>query len=381
MTRTVRAGVVGASGLAGGELLRLLDQHPHLDPVFLGGSASAGRRPAELHPGLRLALGGLTVEPVTPETADALADRLDVVFLATPAPASARLAALLADRVPVVVDLSGAFRIRSPALHRRWYPGVERATDLADRFVYGVPELVGDQLRDASLISLPGCYATSITLALAPLVLGLGLDLDTVIVDGKGGSSGGGLGSATADLHPFRSGAIAPYAPTGHRHAGEVLDFLSRAKPRRVSGATSGAGSEAGTGPGSGSGSIGSLSMSAYGVSTVRGLLTSSYVLTDADVDQRELHRAYLRFYRDHRFVRVRRHTETVIPVPDPQAVLGSNYCDVTVLRDEDEGRIVVLAALDNLVKGAAGQAVQAANLRFGFPEETGLTAQPLVPA
>ncbi len=353
----IRAGVVGASGLAGGELIRLITQHPDLELTFLGGSSHIGRRLVELHPGLRIDTG-LTVQPVTEDTAG----QVDVVFLATPAPVSADLAALLADRVPAVVDLSGAFRIRTPELHDRWYPQVKRRADLADRFVYGVPELVGDQLADAALISLPGCYATAITLGLAPLTLGLGLNLKTVVVDGKSGSSGGGLQLRTADLHPFRSGAITPYAPTGHRHAGEVSDFLGRSKP----------------------GTIGSLSMSAYGVSHVRGLLTSSYVFTDEAVDLRELQRAYLRFYKKHRFVRVRRHAETLIPVPDPQAVLGSNFCDVTVLRDEDQGaggRIVVLAALDNLVKGAAGQAVQAVNLRFGLPEETGLTMQPVMPA
>ncbi|KUO16754.1 N-acetyl-gamma-glutamyl-phosphate reductase [Streptomyces dysideae] len=350
----IRAGVVGASGLAGGDLIRLITQHPDMELTFLGGSSNIGRRPAELHPNLRLDLG-LTVQPVTEE----IADQVDVVFLATPAPVSAELAALLADRVPAVVDLSGAFRIRTPELHDRWYPKVKRRTDLADRFVYGVPELVGDQLTDAALISLPGCYATAITLGLAPLTLGLGLDLKTVVVDGKSGSSGGGLQLRTPDLHPFRSGAIAPYSPTGHRHAAEVGDFLERGKP----------------------GTIGSLTMSAYGVSHVRGLLTSSYVFTDDAVDQRELQRAYVRFYKGHRFVRVRRHAETLIPVPDPQAVLGSNYCDVTVLHDEDGDRIVVLAALDNLVKGAAGQAVQAANIRFGLPEETGLTMQPVMPA
>ncbi|MEU3302530.1 N-acetyl-gamma-glutamyl-phosphate reductase [Streptomyces sp. NPDC006678] len=350
----IRAGVVGASGLAGGELIRLITQHPDLELTFLGGSSHIGRRPSELHPGLRLDLG-LTVQPVTED----IAGQVDVVFLATPAPVSAELAALLADRIPAVVDLSGAFRIRTPELHDRWYPKVKRRTDLADRFVYGVPELVGDQLADAALISLPGCYATAITLGLAPLTLGLGLDLKTVVVDGKSGSSGGGLQLRTADLHPFRSGAIAPYAPIGHRHAAEVGDFLERGKP----------------------GTIGSLTMSAYGVSHVRGLLTSSYVFTDDAVDQRALQRAYVRFYKEHRFVRVRRHAETLIPVPDPQAVLGSNFCDVTVLHDEPGGRIVVLAALDNLVKGAAGQAVQAVNKRFALPEETGLTMQPVMPA
>ncbi|MGN2637505.1 N-acetyl-gamma-glutamyl-phosphate reductase [Nocardia takedensis] len=351
----IRVGIVGASGLSGGELIRLVAQHPEAELTFLGGASSIGRRPSALHPGLRLDLG-LTVQAVDPEV---VAERCDVVFLATPAPASAELAARLADRVTCVIDLSGAFRIRDAVRHTRWYPSAGRAAELADRFVYGVPELIGDALSGAALISMPGCYATAITLGLAPLTLGLGLHLRTVLVDGKSGSSGGGLHLRVPDLHPFRNGAIAPYAPVGHRHAAEVADFLEGAKP----------------------GSLGSLTMSAYGVSHVRGLLASTYVFLDEDLDARELQRAYLRFYREHRFVRVRRHTETLIPVPDPQAVLGSNFCDVTVLKDEDGGRLVVLAALDNLVKGAAGQAVQAMNLRFGLPEESGLTMQPVMPA
>jgi len=351
----IRVGVAGASGLAGGELIRLVTQHPDLELTFLGGSGTVGRRPAELHPGMRLDLG-LTVEPVTED----VRDRCDVMLLATPAPVSAELAARLADRVPCVIDLSGAFRIRAPELHKRWYPSVDRPDGLADRFVYGVPELVGDRMAAAALISLPGCYATAITLGLAPLLDSLGLDLKTVVVDGKSGSSGGGLRLRTPDLHPLRSGAIAPYAPVGHRHAAEVGEFFVRR---------------------GGSGQIGSLTMSAYGVSHVRGLMASAYAFTDDEVDARALHRAYLRFYKEHRFVRVRRHAETLIPVPDPQAVLGSNYCDVSVLHDAEGDRIVVLAVLDNLVKGAAGQAVQAINRRFSLPEETGLTMHPVMPA
>jgi len=353
-SRKIRIGVVGASGLAGGELIRLVGQHPELELTFLGGSRHTGRRPSELHPGLRRDLG-LAIEPVTED----VADRVDVLVLATPAPTSAGLAAVFADRVECVVDLSGAFRIRSDEVHRRWYPKVPRPEGMVDRFVYGVPELVGEDMVGAPLISLAGCYATAITLGLAPLVFELGMNLDHVLVDGKSGSSGGGVHLRTADLHPFRAGAIAPYSPTGHRHAGEVSDFFARGKP----------------------GTVGKVSMSAYGVSTVRGLLASCYILTQDDVDERALSRAYTRFYRSHRFVRVRRNDETLIPVPDPQATLGSNYCDVTVMHDPDGGRIVVLSALDNLVKGAAGQALQAINKRYSLPEETGLTMLPVMPA
>ncbi|MEW9555410.1 N-acetyl-gamma-glutamyl-phosphate reductase [Nonomuraea sp. NPDC050783] len=351
----IRIGVAGASGLAGGELIRLIMQHPELELTFLGGSRTVGRRLVDLHPGLRHD-PGLVVEPVTPR----LAERCDVMVLATPAEVSAALAPVLAERLPCLVDLSGAFRITCSDVHKRWYPSVDRPDGLVERFTYGVPELLGDELAEARLISLPGCYATAITLALAPLVLGSGLRVDSVLVDGKSGSSGGGLRPRTADLHPYRSGAITPYAPTGHRHAAEVGQFFAR---RRA-------------------GSIGSLAMSAYGVSNVRGLLASCYVQARGDqLDDRSLHRAYLRFYRQQPFVRVRRHAETLIPVPDPQAVLGSNFCDLAVMRDDEGDRVVVLAALDNLVKGAAGQAVQAINRRFGLPEECGLGMQPVVPA
>ncbi|ROP36573.1 N-acetyl-gamma-glutamyl-phosphate reductase [Saccharothrix texasensis] len=353
--QTIRVGVIGASGLAGGELIRLILGHPDLTLTYLGGSSSAGRRPSELHPGLRQDLG-LVIEAVD---VDAIARRCDVVLLSTPAPVSAELAEQLVDRVQAVVDLSGAFRIRSAELHDKWYPKVKRSPELVDRAVYGVPELIGDELVGASLISLPGCYATAITLGLAPLVLSLGLNLDRVIVDGKSGSSGGGVHLRTADLHPYRAGAIAPYAPGGHRHGAEVADFLSRRKP----------------------GTIRSVSMSAHGVAIVRGLLVTCYVLTEDEVDHRTLSRAYLRFYKGHKFVRVRRPDETLIPVPDPQATHGSNYCDVTAVHDADGDRIVVLAALDNLVKGAAGQALQVINKRYELPEDTGLTMQPVMPS
>lgn len=351
----IRVGVVGASGLAGGELIRLALQHPQVEVTFLGGSSNVGKRLPQLHPGLRVDLG-VAIAEVDP---DVVAQRCDVVFLATPAPVSARLADQLADRVACVIDLSGAFRIQGEQAHQRWYPAVERTADLSKRFVYGVPELVSEAMAGAPLISLPGCFATAITLALHPLLTQLGLDLGHVLVDGKTGSSGGGLSLRASDLHAMRDGGVTPYAPTGHRHAAEVSEFLGT------------------TGPGS----VRSLTMSAYGVSHVRGLLASCYAFPDRALDARELHRAFIRSYRGHPFVRVRRHDESLIPLPDPHAVIGSNYCDLTPLWDPDAGRLVVLAALDNLVKGAAGQAIQALNAHYSLNTEEGLTMQPVVPA
>ncbi|SFW86565.1 N-acetyl-gamma-glutamyl-phosphate reductase [Amycolatopsis australiensis] len=350
-----RVGIIGASGLAGGELVRIVDQHPHLELAFLGGSRNVGQPLVAVHPGLR-STAGTVIEAVS---ASEIHRRCDVVLLATPAGVSAELVPALSGGSTTVIDLSGAFRLRSDEAHHRWYPGVTRDPKLVAGFTYGVPELIADELTSADLISLPGCYATAITLALAPLVFGLELADSTVLVDGKSGSSGGGLRARRANLHPYRHGAITPYAPIGHRHAAEVQGFFAERAP--------GAGV--------------SVSMSAYGVAHVRGLLASCYVSGNWPMDSRTLARAYLRYYKAHPFVRVRDHRETVIPMPDPQAVLGSNFCDITALHDPEGGRIVALAALDNLVKGAAGQAVQAVNHRFGHQPELGLTMQPVVPA
>lgn len=348
-----RVGLLGAAGLVGGEVIRLVEAHPHLELVHLGGDRHAGQRLSSVHPSLRLSPDPL-LENAPPAR---LARACDVVICATPARASAALVPELARRDTVVIDLSGAFRLPSDTLHRRWYPTAPRPSGLAARFVFGVPELVGARLADAGLISLPGCYATAAMLALAPLVMATDLRLGPLLVDAKGGSSGGGLTRRDADLHPYRSGTVTPYAPDGHRHAAELDRFFGQHAPGRVP----------------------RTAMSAYGTGGVRGLLACCYSFLDEVVDDTALRRAYLRFYRPHPFVRVRHRGDARVPVPTPKAVTGSNYCDVTALYDEDGARIVALAALDNLVKGAAGQAVQALNLRFGHGETTGLTAQPLV--
>lgn len=349
----IRVGVIGASGLAGGELLRLIDLHPSLELTFIGGSSNVGRTPSQLHPGLRKDFG-LRVEEVTAD----IANRCDVVLLATPPQAAVESARLLVDRIETVIDLSGAFRIRSAQLHERWYPDVERPAELLDRAVYGVPELIGDRMKDATFISLPGCYATAISLSLAPLLSDDSITVADVVIDGKSGSSGGGMTLRTSDLHPLRSGAITPYAPGGHRHAGEVLDFFGRERPGRLP----------------------SLSMSAYGVSNVRGLLTSAYVSLAETPTLKDLAKTYVQFYRDAPFVRYRRAGETILPVPDPHLVTGSNFCDISVFSRDQPGRFVILGALDNLVKGAAGQAIQAVNARFDRPATEGLDMHPVMP-
>ncbi|MFJ9854857.1 N-acetyl-gamma-glutamyl-phosphate reductase [Streptomyces sp. NPDC101150] len=348
-----RVALLGAAGLVGGEFVRLAHSHPQLELSYLGGHRHAGQRLSSVHPGLRLSPDPL-IENASPAH---VARRCDVIVCATPAEVSASLIPQLARHGAVVIDLSGAFRLRADSDHERWYPGVHRPDGLTEHFTFGLPELIPEEIARAHLLSLPGCYATAITLSLAPLVLATELKLGPVLIDAKGSSSGGGLTLREADLHPFRSNTVTPYAPAGHRHAAEVFQLLADRAPGRVR----------------------RMGMSAYGTSGVRGLLVSCYTFVDEPVDEAALRRTYLRFCRQHRFVRYRHRGETALPVPNAKAVVGSNYCDVTALYDQDCGRIIALGALDNLVKGAAGQAVQAINLRLGLGESTGLDAQPLV--
>ncbi|MCM1011813.1 N-acetyl-gamma-glutamyl-phosphate reductase [Brevibacterium sp. XM4083] len=351
----IRAGIVGASGLAGGELVRLLTQHPSFEITIVCGSGSVGKLIHQLHPNLRDATK-LTVQPIDPHDIE---QKCDVVFLATPPAESSRIAELLAETTTRVIDLSGAFRIKDATTHSRWYPSVHRNEHLATRFLYGVPELVADaEWTSAQLISLPGCFATAIALSLAPLV-DSGIPLGRVIVDGKTGSSGGGVSGRSGASHPIRTGSVTPYAPAGHRHSAEVEEFLNDREP------TSNA----------------SISMSAYGVSHVRGLLATSYLFPQTDLEEKAARKLFFGHYRGKHFVRVRSHTESTIPLPDPHALVASNYCDITVARDPNGGPLVVMAALDNLIKGAAGQAIQVANLAFGRPEEEGIGQLPVFPA
>jgi LysW-gamma-L-alpha-aminoadipyl-6-phosphate/LysW-L-glutamyl-5-phosphate reductase len=370
-TGTVRrAGVVGASGILGGELLRLLAGHPQLELEYVSAQSRAGRPATELNPHLKDAgIGDF-------EAFDArvAAKRCDVVFLATPPETAGRAVPELLDAgAELVVDLSPAYRIRDPELHARWYPDVERDQELAEAAAYGLPELtpaggadanasrVGRAaIRDARVIASPGCFATAILLAALPLRDVEGISYEAIAIDGKSGSTGSGAKLRESGSHTWRANVVAPYAPRGHRHVAEVGEAL----------ATAGVGGDVPP----------RLGMTTYGVDLVRGLSVGLYSFFDGELDERTLRRAYHRAYRDERFVRVQVGRGSALPQPDPKAVIGSNYCDVAAFVDESSRRFVLIAAIDNIVKGGSGQAIQACNLRLGLPEERGLEALPVFP-
>ncbi|HVB45329.1 MAG TPA: N-acetyl-gamma-glutamyl-phosphate reductase [Streptosporangiaceae bacterium] len=363
---TIPIGIVGASGLVGGELLRLLDTHPDFRVVYAGSSGhsrDAESGPvalAEIHPHL---LGRPVGELRLDRTrVSRIAGMCAAVFLATPPVVSASLAPALLDAgVEVVADLSAAFRIKDPVLHKRWYPDVSRPWS-SYQPVYGLPELNRDLLPGARLISVPGCLATASILALYPLSRMAGTRFSHITIDAKAGSAGSGTRLRASGLHALRSHVVAPYAPTGHRHVAEIRECLT------------------GHGLATTDGGL-RLGMSAYGVDLIRGASVAVYVWADDDVSLSDLTTMFRDTYQHERFVRVIDWRSGALPMPDPKAVIGSNYCDIAPVVDTDSGRLVIISVLDTLTKGAAGQAIQACNKRFGWPEDAGLNLQPVFPA
>ena len=353
--RPRRAGVVGASGILGGELLRILVGHPGIELEYVCAQTKAGRSATELNPHLKDAGIG-DFEAFDPRVA---AKRCDVVFLATPPEtAGPAVPELLDAGAELVVDLSPAYRVRDPQLHRQWYPDIERDQEIAEQVAaYALPELNREAIRGSRVLAMPGCFATAILLAALPLRELDGIAYDSIAIDGKSGSTGSGARLRESGAHTWRANVVAPYAPRGHRHVAEVSEALA------------GAGVD-----------VPRLGMSTYGVDLVRGLSVGLYSFFEGELDERELRRAYHRTYRDERFVRVQAGRGSALPLPDPKAVIGSNYCDVAGFVDDAASRFVLIAAIDNMVKGGAGQAVQACNVRLGLPEESGLEAIPVFP-
>ena len=339
----LRASIVGGSGYAGGELLRLLLDHPEFEVQQVTSRAQAGKFVYSTHPNLR---ARTKLRYTTPDEVEAC----DVLFLAQPhghAAGSIERWSQIAERI---VDLSADFRLRDAEAYQCWYGEAHPNAEWLDRFVYGLPEVERDHLRDAQYASGVGCNATAVNLALYPLAKS-GL-IERAVCDLKVGSSEGGAKSNAGSHHPERSGSLRSFAPTGHRHQAEVEQELG-AFP---------------------------LSFSATAVEMVRGVLCTAHVFLNDELEEKDIWRLYREFYGSEPFVRLVKERTGLYRYPEPKIVAGSNYCDVGFVRDESSNRLVVFSAIDNLVKGAAGSALQSANLMCGFDETLGLTFPGLHP-
>jgi len=329
--------VVGGAGYIGGELLRLVLGHPGLTLAATTSRRLAGRRLDSTHPNLR----GVT--DLTFISPDQLA-RYDVLLLATGHTETMHSMPDMMRRAGVVIDLSADFRLTDPAQYWRYYQVEHAHPELVSSFVAGLPELHRKRLAEADRISVPGCMATAAILALQPLAEAE-LITGLVTVDARTGSSGSGAAANAANVHAERSGAMRVFAPAGHRHEAEISQSIG-GRP---------------------------VSMTATGVEAVRGVQVLCRVPVSAGITERDLRIRYREFYRDEPFVRVVTTRTGLYRLPEPKILTGTNYCDVGFAVDEANQQVIAVAALDNLVKGGAGNALQCLNIRFGLPERTGL--------
>jgi len=328
---SVPVAILGASGFVGAELLRLCAQHPGLVPARLFGESQAGLSLAEVYPHLALAYPELRVERFEP----AALDGVGLVFAALPHGESQKLAPLILERGIPFVDLGADFRLGDAATYQRWYGEAHHAPELLDTFVYGIPEINREAIRGAKAVAAAGCYPTSAILALKPLVDAGAIDPDSIIVDAASGVSGAGKGLKETTHFNSVDENISAYGLINHRHTAEMEMALG-----------------------------GSVLFTPHLAPMNRGILATCYATAISDADPLAVLREA---YAGEPFVHVSE------PAPSTKWTLGSNAVHVTARRDPRTGRVLAIAALDNLVKGAAGQMIQCANLMLGLEEAAGL--------
>ncbi|MCD6358554.1 MAG: N-acetyl-gamma-glutamyl-phosphate reductase [Dehalococcoidia bacterium] len=345
--RQIKVGIINVSGYAGVELARLIHQHEYAELCWVTGRSMAGRKVGDMFPHLFDIKLAIDAEP-----GDA-----DVVFSALPHKASAEVVLPLVRRGIRTIDISADFRLKNSEEYTKWYGVTHLCPELLQEAVYGLPELHRAQIKSAHLVANPGCYPTSAILALAPAVKE-GIIQPDIIVDSKSGVSGAGRSLSVATHYSEENESVSAYALAGHRHLPEIVQELETQ---------------------SGGSSL-SVTFIPHLVPMTRGILSTCYAslvdgrVKDGKTMAEQVRQVYSDFYREEPFVRV------VDASPKTKYTWGSNFCLVYPTVDDRTRRLVVVSCIDNLVKGAAGQAIQNMNLMFGFPEDTGLNSLPIFP-
>lgn len=335
----LRAAIVGGSGYGGGELARLLLDHPEIELAQVTSESHVGQYLYNVHPNFRKRsdLQFTTIDQVA---------ACDILFLALPHGEAQKRIEQLSGLAPRIIDLSADFRLKDQSAYTHWYGEAHRAPTWVSKFVYGLPELHRSEMREATYVSGVGCNATASILALLPLARADLLDTARpIIVDIKVGSSEGGNSPSLASHHPERSGSVRSFAPIRHRHTAEVEQELG----------------------------LGNVHLSITSIEMVRGVLATAHCFLRAGVMDKELWRAFRGAFREEPFVRIVKDKTGIFRYPEPKILSGSNYADVGFEYDESNCRAVSICAIDNLMKGAAGSAVQAMNIMCGFEETLGL--------
>jgi N-acetyl-gamma-glutamyl-phosphate reductase len=339
----VPVGIVGASGYGGIQLVRLLLDHPQLELVYLGGEGSVGRDYSEIYPHLHGAIT-LTVEPVDVAL---IAERCQVVFLSLPNGFAIDLAPALVAAGCKVLDLSADYRLENLQTYEHWYGKTRTDHDTAAAAVYGLPELYRERIARAQLVGCPGCYPTASLLALAPLLKQGLIEPETTIIDAKSGTSGGGRQGKVHLLLAEADASLTAYGVAHHRHTPEIEQVCSDLAGHEVQ-----------------------VQFTPHLIPMPRGILATVYAtLRDPGLERDDLLTIYQAFYRNSAWVKI-------LPsgtYPQTKWACGTNLCYIGIEVDDRTGRVIVISAIDNLLKGQAGQAIQCLNLMMGWPETLGL--------
>jgi len=343
----IKAGIIGATGYAGAEIVRLLQNHPETEIKWYGSKSYIEQPYADLYG----SMFEIVKDTCLGEDMEKLADSVDVIFTATPQGfcASAMTESLLSKTK--VIDLSADFRIKDAERYEKWY-GIHHPTpQFLPEAVYGLPEINRSLVRKARLIANPGCFPTCSILSIYPLIREKLIDENTVIIDAKSGTTGAGRGAKVQNLYCEVNETIKAYGVTTHRHTPEIEDQLGYAAGHELT-----------------------LTFTPHLVPMNRGILVTAYASLKENVTKDMIRVAYEKAYSSEKFVRVLPEGK----VPETRWVKGSNYADVNAVTDSRTNRVIMMGAIDNLVKGAAGQAVQNMNLMFGFEETEGLLGVPM---
>ncbi len=354
----IKAGIIGATGYAGGELVRLLMAHKEAEIKWYGSRSYIDKKYAQVYQNMFQIVDDICMD----DNMEELAELVDVIFTATP---QGFCASMINEDIlskVKIIDLSADFRIKDVGVYEKWYGIEHKAPQYIDEAVYGLCEINREDVKSARLVANPGCYTTCSILTAYPLVKEGLIDPDTLIIDAKSGTSGAGRGAKVQNLYCEVNENIKAYGVAAHRHTPEIEEQLGYAAGRELR-----------------------LNFTPHLVPMNRGILVTEYATLrpvtmddgkEAPLSYEKIKAVYDKYYRDEKFVRV---LEKGV-CPETKWVEGSNYVDINFVIDERTGRIIMMGALDNLVKGAAGQAVQNMNLMFGLPESEGLELIPMFP-
>lgn len=345
----IKVGIIGSTGYAGGELARLLFGHKEAEIKWYGSKSYIGKKYCEIYQNFFEIIQDKCLD----DNLEELSERVDVIFTATPQGYCSELISSNILSKCKVIDLSADFRIKNKDVYEKWYGINHHNPDYIKEAVYGLCEINRKHIKEANIVANPGCYPTCTTLSIYPLLKENLIDINTIIVDAKSGASGAGRGAKTDNLFCEVNENIKAYGVTDHRHTPEIEEQLSYAAGQNVT-----------------------INFTPHLVPMNRGILTTSYATLNKKTSYEEIRYAYDKYYKDEFFIRV---LEKDI-CPQTKWVEGSNYVDLNFKIDPRTNRIIIMGAMDNLVKGAAGQAVQNMNIMFNKKETTGLVQIPMFP-